>query len=136
MMQAHTYLTFNGNCREAMQFYQQCLGGDLQVQTLHDTELSHRMPDTIKDFVLQAVLTMNSFTLVATDMVQDEGLVKGNNVSLLLTFNNKREIKNCYQKLSEGGEQTHPLHHTYYGGLAGNLRDKYGNCWLLTLEAE
>lgn len=136
MMQGHTYLTFNGNCREAMQFYQQCLGGDLQVQTLHETELSTKMPEAIKELVLQAVLTMHAFTLVATDMVHDEGLVKGNNVSLLLTFNNTREIKTCYQKLSQGGEQTHPLHPTYYGGLAGNLRDKYGNCWLLTLQEE
>ena len=46
-MQIHSYLTFNGNCREAMSFYQDCLGGDLVLQTIGDSPLSKKMPKKI-----------------------------------------------------------------------------------------
>jgi PhnB protein len=64
-------------------------------------------------------------------MVGDNGLVRGNSVSLMLNCSSEEEIKECYQKLSAGGQQTHPLELTFWGALFGNLTDKYGNHWLL-----
>ena len=68
---------------------------------------------------------------MASDMVGEKGLIKGNSVSLMLNCSNEKEIRNYYEKLSEGGEATHPLEKTFWGALFGDLVDKFGNHWLL-----
>ena len=56
-MQIQSYLTFNGNCREAMNFYQRCLGGELAFQTVGESPLSDHMPAQMKDCILHSTLT-------------------------------------------------------------------------------
>ena len=68
---------------------------------------------------------------MASDMVGEEGLHKGNAVSLMLDCASKTEIEKYYTKLSEGGTKTQPLELTYWGAILGGLTDKYGNYWLL-----
>lgn len=131
MKSIHAYLTFNGNCREAMKFYQECLGGDLHLQTIGETELSGKLPVKIKNYILHATLTNNSLLLMASDMVGDKGLQKGNTMALTLACTTDSELKKCYLRLSRGGEQTHPIRKTYWGAWLGSLTDKYGNHWLL-----
>lgn len=131
MAQIHSYLTFNGNCREAMTFYQECLGGQLTIQTVGESPLSIKMPKQMKDCILHATLTKEALVLQGSDMVPKAGLVKGNTVSLSLDCNSEEEIKEIYQKLSTNGTTDHPLEHTFWGALFGGLTDKYGNHWLL-----
>ena len=131
MKQINSYLTFNGNCREAMSFYQKCLGGELSFQTIGESPLSDKMPDQMKDSILHSTLTDGDRVIMATDMVSGRGLIKGNSVSLILNCASEKEIRSVYKKLSEGGEATHPLEISFWGALFGDLIDKYGNNWLL-----
>ena len=131
MTQINSYLTFNGNCREAMTFYQECLGGKLSFQTIGESPLSDKMPKQMKDCILHATLTKNSLILMASDMVSKSGLVKGNAVSLSLNCSSEEEIKNYYTKLSNGGKQNHPIEDSFWGALFGDLTDKFGNHWIL-----
>ena len=131
MTHINSYLTFNGNCREAMTFYKECLGGELFVQTVGESPLSGKMPPKMKEFILHATLTKGSLVLMGSDMVDEKGLQKGNSVSLMLNCSSEEEIKTCYSNLSKGGEATHPLESTFWGALFGDLKDKYGNHWLL-----
>jgi len=131
MAHIHSYLTFNGNCREAMTFYQACLGGNLILQTLGASPLADKMPRQMKDCILHARLTKDTLILQGTDMVPQTGLVKGNAVSLSLECANEEEIKILYRKLSAKGKADHPLEPTFWGSLFGTLTDKYGNHWLL-----
>lgn len=135
-MKINAYLTFAGNCREAMQFYQQCLGGQLNFQTIGESPLANRMPAEMKNAILHATLIKDSMVLMASDMVGDQGLSLGNSVSLMLDCKSEHEIKNCYSNLSAGGLQTHPLELTFWGALFGDLKDKYGNHWLLHFQKE
>ncbi|NHN25951.1 VOC family protein [Flavobacterium jejuense] len=131
MLQINSYLTFNGNCREAMTFYKECLGGELIFQTLGESALSNKMPKKMKDAILQATLTTRHFILMASDMVPENGLIKGNSVSLSLNCGSEEEIKKCYTKLSENGIVKQPLEENFWGALFGDLTDKYGNNWIL-----
>ncbi|UXP31247.1 VOC family protein [Reichenbachiella agarivorans] len=133
-MKIHSYLTFSGNCREAMTFYQSCLGGTLRFQTIGDSPLSEKMPQRMKDCILHAALTKNDLTLLASDMVGQSGLNHGNAVSLSLSCGSEEEIRSCFEKLSAGGIAEHPLEDSFWGALFGNLTDKYGNHWLLNYE--
>jgi len=85
----------------------------------------------MKHSILHATLKNNELVLMASDMVGEKGLIKGNAVALMLSCNSEKETHDCYIKLSEGGEKTHPLELSFWGALFGDLTDKFGNQWLL-----
>jgi PhnB protein len=134
MKQIHSYLTFNGNCREAMTFYQLCLGGELYFQTIGESPMADKMPTQMKDGILHSALRNDSFVIMASDMVGEKGLTKGTNMSLMLNFSNEDDIQDTYQKLATDGHPTHPLEHTFWGALFGGLTDKFGIQWLLNFD--
>jgi PhnB protein len=131
MSTINSYLTFNGNCREAMTFYQKCLGGKLFFQTVGESPMSEKMSGKMKDYILHSTLTNGSLLLMGSDMVGENGLLEGNAVSLVLNCTSEKLIKACYKKLSAGGQATHPLENTFWNALFGGLTDKYGNSWML-----
>lgn len=131
MTQINSYLSFNGNCREAMIFYKECFGGDLPLQTIGESPLSEKMPAQMKQSILHSSLINKKIILMGSDMVSEKGLIKGNSVSLMLNCSSEKEIRMFYEKLSAGGEATHPLKDSFWGALFGDLTDKFGNHWLL-----
>ncbi len=131
MTNLYAYLTFNGNCREAMTFYKTCLGGELILQTIGKSPMANKLPPKMQSSILHSTLTKNGFVLMGSDMVGERGLIKGNTVSLMLNCASEKEIKAVYKKLSAGGIATHSLEITFWGALFGDLTDKYGNQWLL-----
>ena len=131
MSTINSYLTFNGNCREAMTFYKNCLGGKLTLQTIGESPLAKKMPPKMKESIVHATLTKGDLVLMASDMIGEKGLLKGNAVSLMLNCDTEKEIKKYYAKLSAGGHATHPLQISFWGALFGDLTDKFGNQWLL-----
>lgn len=131
MTTINSYLTFNGNCRDAMDFYKNCLGGELVVQTIGESPLADKLPAPMQECILHATLTNGNLVLMATDMVGEQGLQTGNAVSLAIHCSNEDEIRTYYEKLAEGGRKDHALEYTFWGALFGDLTDKYGNHWLL-----
>lgn len=134
MKQINSYLTFSGNCRDAMSFYKECLGGELTLQTIGDSPLADKIPKQMKDCILHSTLAKDTLVLLGSDMVPQSGLVKGNAVSLSLDCGSEEEIKTCYEKLSSGGSADYPLEETFWGALFGGLTDKFGNHWLLNYD--
>ena len=131
MTQINSYLTFSGNCREAMNFYKDCLGGELTLQTIGESPLADKMPPQMKESIVHATLIKGGLIIMASDMVGDRGLIKGNSVSLMLNCNSEEEIRTCYSNLVAGGEADHQLEISFWGALFGDLTDKFGNHWLL-----
>jgi PhnB protein len=131
MARINSYLTFGGNCREAMMFYKECFGGELAIQTVGESPLSGQMPKKMKSAILHSTLMNGKLILMGSDMIPDSGLKAGNTVSLSVVCTSEREIKNLYNKLSSGGRADHPLEETFWGALFGDLTDKFGNHWLL-----
>jgi PhnB protein len=131
-----SYLTFNGNCKEAMHFYKECLGGDLYFQTIGESPMADQMPKTMKDCILHSTLTNGNVVIMATDMVPKNGMIKGNNLSLMVDCESELEIRNLYKVLLVGGHSDHPLEDTFWGAIFGDLTDKYGNHWLLNYTKE
>ncbi|GAB1444819.1 MAG: VOC family protein [Cyclobacteriaceae bacterium] len=131
MTHIRAYLTFNGNCREAMTFYKKCFGGELVIQPIRDTPMAYHMPDKMKDCILHSTLTKEKFILMGSDMIGEDGIQKGNTVSLLLDCNTEEELNKYYNNLSAKGIPTHPIETTFWGALFGGLTDQFGNHWLL-----
>ena len=134
MSTLNSYLTSNGNCREAMTFYKECLGGELTLQTVGESPLSEKMPPQMKKSILHSMLTSRDMVIMGSDMVPETGLIKGNAVSLMLNFSNEEDTRKIYANLSKDGEASHPLEVTFWGALFGNLTDKFGNHWMLNFD--
>ncbi len=68
MKDINTYLIFNGNCRQAMEFYKQCLGGELHLVTYSEIPGGcSDFPKECKDWIMHARLTNKSMVLMASD---------------------------------------------------------------------
>lgn len=126
-----SYLTFNGNCQEAMHFYQKCLGGKLSFQLVGQSPQGKSLPDAFQRYVLQGALSNGSVELIGTDMVGDDGLQQGNTVSLLVVCQSKKEVNHYFKRLATGGRIVQPVKKNFWGLWFGTLQDRYGTYWLL-----
>ncbi len=134
MLQLNPYLRFNGNCREAMTFYQACLGGELNIQTVGESPAAGQMPPAMKDNVLHSSLAKDGFVLMASDMTGPEGVKIGDAISLAIMGSSKAEIEPIFAKLSAGGNVLHPLTEEYFGTF-GDLVDKFGIGWMFQADS-
>lgn len=130
MAQIYAYLTFNGNCREAMMFYKECLGGKLSMQTVEGSPMQDKIPVEERKKILHASLCNDGLVLLGSDMSDAGQLVKGNTISLSLNCSSEKEIKRFFSNLSSGGYIAHPLHE-FFAGTMGALTDKFEKDWLL-----
>ncbi len=71
MAKINSYLTFNGNCRDAMTFYKDCLGGELSFQTIGESPLAEKMPPQMKECILHSMLITDGFVIMGSDMTHE-----------------------------------------------------------------
>jgi PhnB protein len=131
MTQINAYINFPGNTREAMTFYKECLGGELELMTFEGSSMESHVPAEAKQNILHSMLTNGAIRLMASDMVSADSLTSGNNISLMLDCGSEEEIYRFYTALSAGGDADHPVQPAFWGGLFGHLTDKFGIQWLL-----
>jgi PhnB protein len=123
------YLGFNGNCKEAMQFYQSCFGGDLTIQTIAESAVAKELPAEVQSNVLHSFLQKDDFMLLGSDMAQNT--IPSQTVSLMIQCTSLEEIQDYFAKLAAGGKITAPLNNSFWGSTFGHLTDKYSINWLL-----
>lgn len=127
------YLLFNGNCREAMNFYKDCFGGNLEIFTFADAPDPSACGNAIPDQIMHAALTKGDFVIMASD--DPMGSPKaGNTISLSIPVDTIEETKALFNKLAEGGNITMPLSETFWAAQFGMLTDKYGFHWMLNCD--
>jgi PhnB protein len=134
MAQLNPYIRFDGNCRAALNFYKDCLGGELSIMTIGESPMGKELPDK-KDEVMHGALMKNKqMLLMGADMIGAEGLSRGNDITISLDCADEGEINTLFSKLSAGGKVTHPLKEEFWGGIYGDFTDKYGVSWLLNYQ--
>ena len=128
-----TYLNFNGNCREAMKFYQRCLGGELSIMPF--SEAPGDFPKEAKDRVMHARVTKDRTTLLmASDTMPGSNFVQGTNFSISIDCQSAEETDRLFNAFSENGKITMPLQDAFWGARFGMLRDKFGINWMFNFE--
>ena len=123
------YLNFNGKCREAMTFYQACLGGELMLQKLSESPMAAQLPSEVGQQILHSQLTSGDVVLMGSDMM-GANTIAGNTVSLCFNCTSEEEVTSYFTKLAEGGKVKTQLHQTFWGATYGELTDKFGMEWL------
>lgn len=127
MTQLTPYLSFDGNCAEAMEFYKSCLGGELEINKVGDSPMAEKMPDK-KDWVMHSSLKSGALVLMASDLMMGGSVTRGNGVTLTINGATREELKEFFDKLSVGGKVGQPLQEAFFG-MYGDLTDKYGVLW-------
>lgn len=135
--QVNPCITFNGNARQAMEFYREVFGGDLEMGTVADFG-SPESPDA--DKVMHSRLdTPAGYTLMAWDFPDDRPghppYQPGNNVAVFLGGEDG-ELRDHFAKLSVGGTVTLPLEMQVWGDEAGSLVDRFGISWMFNITAQ
>ena len=133
-MAVHPFLSFNGNCREAMSFYQSCFGGELKLKYLGDSPDGEQMPQDMKELILHASLLSKHVQLFASDLGVEEGLSAGNRISLLFNTSHNRELLSAFKKLSKGAEITNPVSGNILNGEWATLTDRYMVQWIFCVK--
>lgn len=134
MTAINAYVGFNGACREAMNFYKNCMGGELIIQTIGESPMAANFPAEMKDKVLHSSLTKDALLLMGSDMNSPGEFIKGNNVALSLSCSSKEEINTYFSKLADGGKVMDPLKDQFWGAIFGAVKDKYGINWMLNYD--
>ncbi len=130
MAQLNPYLSFSNNCREAMNFYKDSLGGELVLQTVGELpEMAAQMPPEMKSNIMHSVLTSGDIIIMASDLNR-ESPVEGNTVHLCIQCKTEDELNTFFSNLSKGGKITEPIADMPWGAKFGSLIDKYGKYWL------
>lgn len=130
MKTLNPYLTFAGNCREALEFYRDSLKGEIiSLQTFGEAQMPG--PEAIKDRVIHAEFRADDVYFMASDGMADYVAVPGNMVSMSLDFKDEQEQEAAFNALSAGGKVNMPLERTFWGAKFGMLTDKFGIQWFL-----
>lgn len=134
MPKLHPYLNFSNNCREAMNFYKECLGGELSFMTVGESPVANQVPPHMQETILHSTLKTDDFEILASDMTP-EPLNDGNSVHLCLALKSEPATRMLFDKLSAGGTINQPLHEMFFG-LIGAFTDKFGKRWILECDKQ
>jgi PhnB protein len=130
------YLLFDGTCKQAMEFYESCFGGELTVTKVKDSPAKDFMPAVQQEKVVNARLRSGTVEISASDWLRpDETPVRGNTVCLYLSGGTLPQLKALFEKLSAGAEVTDPLKEMFFGTY-GALNDKFGVRWMFQANAK
>lgn len=126
------YLNFNGNAKQAIEFYKTVFGGALTMTTFKDGGMPVDPSEGGKIMHAQ-LLADNGFTLMASDTPKEWSYVPGNNVSISLSGDNEAELRGYWETLSTGATIAMPLTAAPWGDTFGMLDDQFGTRWLVNI---
>lgn len=138
MTNINVYLNFNGNCKEAFEFYKSVFGGEFSyITTFGEMPPQEGMPplsEAEKNNIMHVSLPISTETVL---MGSDQGgewakdLKVGNNFSISINTDSIIESDRLFTDLSKGGKVTMPMEKTFWGDYFGMLTDKFGINWMV-----
>ncbi|MGV3630346.1 MAG: VOC family protein [Bacteroidota bacterium] len=138
MAQINPYLTFNGNCEDAFNFYKSVFGGDFTyIGRFKDMPSENPMPEEAGNLIMHVSLPIGGDTsLFGSDSSEEFGQATkiGNNFSISINAESEEEAKQLFEKLSAGGKITMPIEKTFWGALFGMFTDKYDINWMVNYD--
>ncbi len=131
--QLNPYLGFDCDAREAMEFYQGVLGGELAISTFGEFG---QAGTPVENQVMHATLsTPAGYVLMASDTPPGMDHSPGTNITIILSGDDEAELREYFEGLSAGGSVTVPLERQMWGDLFGQFVDRFGIGWMVNIGA-
>jgi len=141
MTTVNTYLTFNGNCLEAFNFYKSVFGGEFpyigKFKDMPPQEGSKPMSEQDGEKIMHVSLPISKETMLMGSDTGGEwakGFSQGNNFAISITTDSKEEADRLFNELSAGGKATMPMSKTFWGSYFGMFTDKFGINWMVSFD--
>ncbi len=136
MTTINTYLTFEGNCENAFNFYRSVFGGEFaHVGRFSDMpdDPNYPVADEYKNQIMHISLPISKeCVLMGSDTAGQGGpLTVGNNFSISISTDSKEKADIFFEKLSADGKVTMPMADTFWGDYFGMLTDRFGINWMI-----
>ncbi|MBA2175691.1 VOC family protein [Halobacillus locisalis] len=131
--QATPYFTFNGQAREALDYYKEVFDGEItNLQTFGDADFD--TPPEMEDRIMHARLQNGNFLFMVSDNFGNHEVQTGSNISLALELESPEEIERYYNRLKENGKIIMELQDTFWGATFAKVKDAYDITWDLNFE--
>lgn len=130
------YLSFDGNCKEAMQFYHKTFGGNI-VAMMHfaDTPMGAQLPTEIAQRVMHAYLALDDGSaLYGGDAPTHEPFRGQIGVTITMSYQTVAQAQQVFEALSAGGKITMPLAPSFWAKIFGMVTDRFGTSWAINGE--
>jgi PhnB protein len=124
------YISFGGNAKQAMEFYEQVFGGTLTLNTYSDVDTSGQAPEGIMHGMLEST---SGYTIMGADTPPGQPHNPGNNIAMSLSGDDADELRGYWDKLSEGGSIAVPLEKQMWGDEFGMCVDRFGIAWMVNI---
>lgn len=138
MTTVNIYLTFNGNCEEAFNFYQSIFGGEFpyvgRFKEMPDNE-GYSVPAEDAEKIMHISLPISKETILMGSDVAGESAADfaiGNNFSVSVNTDSKEKADNFFNRLSSGGNVVMAMNQTFWGDYFGMLTDQFGVNWMVS----
>jgi len=132
MSQLDTYIFFDGNCAEAMRFYEKVLGGKLEILMTHaDSPVANQVGPEMANRIMHARLDIGGRKLMASDTMvgHPNGGAKG--FSLSVSYPTEDKAQGLFDARADGGRVTMPMQPTFWAKAFGMSVDKVGLGWMV-----
>ncbi len=132
------YLTFNGNCEEAFDYYRKVFGGEFtyigRFSDMPENQ-QHNLSEEDKNRIMHVTLPISKETvLMGSDAMKgyNEKFEPGTAISLSITASSNKEADRIFQLLADGGKKIIPMERTFWGAYFGIVSDKFGISWMIS----
>ena len=131
-MTLNPYLHFNGECREAFEFYSSVFGNEfIGISTFREGPEEMEIADEDLDRIMHVSLPIGSNVLMGSDTCSSFGPPPkvGNNFSLCYNADSRKHADEIFSKISDGGKVVMPMRDVFWGSYYGKCIDKFGITW-------
>jgi PhnB protein len=141
MATVNIYMTFNGNCLEAFNFYKSVFGGEFpyvgKFKDMPPQEGMKAMSVEDGEKIMHISLPISKeTTLMGSDTGGEwaSNFLQGNNFSVSVNTDSREEADKLFNGLSAGGHATMPMNQTFWSSYFGMLTDRYGINWMVSFD--
>ena len=131
-MAIETYVNFNGNCREAVECYAEIFDTkEPEFMTFSEApeDPLFYLPEDTKNLIMHVGLEIEGSTVMFSDTLPDSPVTPGNNISLVVSIDDKERIETLFNRMKKEGKVEMKLQETFWSKCYGSLVDKFGIVW-------
>lgn len=137
-MALEVYLIFNGNCREAVEFYAKVFDTEkpniMTFGEAHSDNSDFKLPEEAKNLIMHANINVRGSRLMFSDNFPGTPYTVGNNITVALIDDDLDYMKRAFEMLKEGGKVEMELQETFWSKAYGSIIDKFGVLWQFSHE--
>ncbi len=131
-MPVQPYINFNGNCREAVEYYTKVFGAAKpEIMSFGDApeDMDFPVTEETKDLVMHTALEIEGSTVMFSDVPPGMPFILGNNIGLVIISKDMDRIRSMFNALKAEGTVVMDLQETFWSKLYGMVTDKFGIAW-------